>query len=148
MGIRGARTGIRYKNIPGITPVIVKMEENPVQCDNVQMNAYRTYVAILADPKASDEKKLRAAQEMSEHFEVVVQGSSYPSFLEHSLKAFMTFLQDSEPQFIQEYPAHQVSIFAGLVYPSGASNLSYCISIIFLLLLTISADNEITLWDN
>lgn len=76
--------------------------------ENFQLNTFRSYVTILADSKSTDDKKLRAAQELSENFEVVVQSSSYPSFLEHSLKAFMHFLQDGEPQFIQEYQAHQV----------------------------------------
>jgi transformation/transcription domain-associated protein len=35
-----------------------------------QMNTYRSYVTMLADPNAKDESKLKAAQEMSENFEV------------------------------------------------------------------------------
>lgn len=84
------------------------MEENPVQSDNSPLNLYRTYINVLTDSNAGDDKKLRAAQELSEHFEVMVHGQSYPAFLDHSLKAFMTFLQETEPQFIQEYPTHQV----------------------------------------
>jgi len=35
-----------------------------------QMNTYRSYVTMLADPVAKDEIKLKAAQELSENFEV------------------------------------------------------------------------------
>jgi transformation/transcription domain-associated protein len=37
-----------------------------------QMNTYRSYVTILADHSAKDEIKLKAAQELSENFEVCV----------------------------------------------------------------------------
>lgn len=35
-----------------------------------QMNTYRSYVTVLADPGSKDELKLKAAQELSENFEV------------------------------------------------------------------------------
>ena len=36
-----------------------------------QMNTYRSYVTMLADPVSKDELKLKAAQELSENFEVL-----------------------------------------------------------------------------
>lgn len=38
---------------------------------HTQMNTYRSYVTMLADPGAKDEIKLKAAQELSENFEVI-----------------------------------------------------------------------------
>lgn len=35
-----------------------------------QMNTYRSYVTMLGDPSSKDELKLKAAQELSENFEV------------------------------------------------------------------------------
>lgn len=35
-----------------------------------QMNTYKSYVTMLADAGAKDETKLKAAQELSENFEV------------------------------------------------------------------------------
>lgn len=35
-----------------------------------QMNTYKSYVTMLADPVSKDELKLKAAQELSENFEV------------------------------------------------------------------------------
>lgn len=37
---------------------------------HTQMNTYRSYVTMLADSGAKDEIKLKAAQELSENFEV------------------------------------------------------------------------------
>ena len=37
-----------------------------------QMATYRSYVALLADTNAKDENKLKAAQEISDNFEVSV----------------------------------------------------------------------------
>lgn len=39
---------------------------------HTQMNTYRSYVTMLADPGAKDEIKLKAAQELSENFEVTL----------------------------------------------------------------------------
>lgn len=39
---------------------------------HTQMNTYRSYVTMLADPGAKDEIKLKAAQELSENFEVCI----------------------------------------------------------------------------
>lgn len=39
---------------------------------HTQMNTYRSYVTMLADPGAKDEIKLKAAQELSENFEVTI----------------------------------------------------------------------------
>lgn len=45
------------------------MASDPV----TQMNKYRSYVTMLADPVSKDELKLKAAQELSENFEVLKQ---------------------------------------------------------------------------
>lgn len=37
-----------------------------------QMNTYRSYVTMLGDTGAKDEIKLKAAQELSENFEVCI----------------------------------------------------------------------------
>lgn len=78
------------------------------QIDASQMNTFRSYVTMLGDPGAKDEIKLKAAQELSEHFEVIIQSSAYPSFLEHSMKIFLKILQDGEPQFISENTTQHV----------------------------------------
>ncbi|KAG8225079.1 hypothetical protein J437_LFUL000058 [Ladona fulva] len=73
-----------------------------------QMNTYRSYVTMLADPGAKDEIKLKAAQELSENFEIIMGSSQYPAFLEHSMRIFLKILQDGEPHFIAEYNIQQV----------------------------------------
>jgi hypothetical protein len=44
-----------------------------VAADSItQMNHYMSYVTTLADPNSKDETKLKAAQELSENYEVVI----------------------------------------------------------------------------
>lgn len=76
--------------------------------DAAQMNTFRSYVTMLGDPTAKDEIKLKAAQELSENFELITQCSSFQSFLEHSMKIFIKILQDGDPHFISEYNIQQV----------------------------------------
>uniref|UniRef100_A0A1A9WAC6 Transformation/transcription domain-associated protein n=1 Tax=Glossina brevipalpis TaxID=37001 RepID=A0A1A9WAC6_9MUSC len=113
--------------------------------ESFQLNTFRSYVAVLADNKSNDEQKLRAAQDISEHFEVVVQGSSYPTFLEHSLKAFMHFLQDGEPKFMQEWHAHQArKLILEMIHrlPISENLRQHVKSIISLMLKILQIDNE------
>ncbi|XP_046866072.1 transcription-associated protein 1 [Drosophila willistoni] len=70
--------------------------------ENIPVNTFRNYLNILNDPSAKEEIKLKATQELSEHFEMIMQSPAYPSFLENALKIFMRILQEGEPQFIQE----------------------------------------------
>lgn len=44
-------------------------QQDPV----AQMNTFRSYVSMLADPGSKDENKLKAAQALSEDLEVGVQ---------------------------------------------------------------------------
>lgn len=72
--------------------------------DQNQLNTLRSYINILENATAKDETKLKAAQELSEHFEKV-----HPPILEHALKVFMNILQDGEFYFIQENTIQHVS---------------------------------------
>jgi len=45
-----------------------------------QMNTYRSYVTMLADPVSKDELKLKAAQELSENFEVYKLSNKYQDY--------------------------------------------------------------------
>lgn len=76
--------------------------------DAAQMNQFCSFVNMLADPNAKDETKLKAAQELSENFELITQCSRFGFFLEHSMKIFIKILQDGDPHFISEYNIQQV----------------------------------------
>ncbi|XP_068742186.1 transformation/transcription domain-associated protein-like isoform X1 [Montipora capricornis] len=69
---------------------------------------FTTYTNILSEATMSEEKKLKAAQEISENFESIVQSSSYSAFLEHSVPRFLKYLKEGEPQFVSEVPAQQL----------------------------------------
>lgn len=76
--------------------------------DAAQMNQFCSFVNMLGDPNAKDETKLKAAQELSENFELITQCSRFGAFLDHSMKIFIKILQDGEPHFISEYNIQQV----------------------------------------
>lgn len=79
------------------------------QVDAAQMNTFRSYVTMLGDPTAKDEIKMKAAQELSENFELITQCSGFQLFLEHSMKIFIKILHEGDPLFISEYNLQQVS---------------------------------------
>ncbi|XP_031549522.1 transformation/transcription domain-associated protein-like isoform X2 [Actinia tenebrosa] len=67
-----------------------------------------TYANLLTEAAIADENKLKAAQEISENFETIVQSSSYPAFLEHAIPKFLLFLREGEPQFVAESTVQQI----------------------------------------
>ncbi|KAJ8314001.1 hypothetical protein KUTeg_008562 [Tegillarca granosa] len=74
-----------------------------------QLTTFKSYVALIADPTPGIvEKKLKAAQELSENFESVVLSPQYPQFLAEALKIFLKILDEGEPQFIAEQNLQQL----------------------------------------
>lgn len=57
----------------GISATTVAMATTPGSLVDpiTQMNTYKSYVSLLADPSAKDDSKQKAAQELSEDFEVI-----------------------------------------------------------------------------
>lgn len=80
-----------------------------IHVDAAQMNTFRSYVTMLGDHTAKDEIKLKAAQALSENFELITQCSGFQAFLDHSMKIFIKILQEGDPHFISEYNIQQVS---------------------------------------
>lgn len=115
------------------------------QVDATQMNTFRSYVTMLGDPSAKDEIKLKAAQELSENFELITQCSGFQSFLEHSMKIFIKILQDGEPHFISEYNIQQVrKLILEMIHrlPTSETLRPYVNSILTLMLKLLQVDNE------
>ncbi|KPJ11920.1 Transformation/transcription domain-associated protein [Papilio machaon] len=112
---------------------------------HTQMNTYRSYVTMLADLGAKDEIKLKAAQELSENFEVILNSPQYPQFLDHSLKIFLKILQDGEPHFIAEYNIQQVrKLILEMIHrlPMNETLRPYLKSILILMLKLMEIENE------
>ncbi|KAL4715075.1 hypothetical protein ACJJTC_012122 [Scirpophaga incertulas] len=112
---------------------------------HTQMNTYRSYVTMLADPGAKDEIKLKAAQELSENFEVILGSPQYPQFLDHSLKIFLKILQEGEPHFIAEYNIQQVrKLILEMIHrlPINETLRPYVKSILILMLKLMEIENE------
>ncbi|XP_013181191.1 PREDICTED: transformation/transcription domain-associated protein [Papilio xuthus] len=112
---------------------------------HTQMNTYRSYVTMLADSGAKDEIKLKAAQELSENFEVILNSPQYPQFLDHSLKIFLKILQDGDPHFIAEYNIQQVrKLILEMIHrlPMNETLRPYLKSILILMLKLMEIENE------
>ncbi|PSN44253.1 Transcription-associated protein 1 [Blattella germanica] len=110
-----------------------------------QMNKYRSYVTILADQSAKDEIKLKAAQELSENFEVIITSPQYPTFLDHSMKIFLKILQEGEPHFIAEYNIQQVrKLILEMIHRLPTNDLlrPYVKQILSLMLKLLETENE------
>lgn len=69
-----------------------------------------SYVRVIADPSAKDDLRLKAAQELGEHFEQYTSSASFKSFVEQNLKIFIKVLQEESVQFISENNIQQVKI--------------------------------------
>ncbi|KMY91604.1 uncharacterized protein Dsimw501_GD10365, isoform B [Drosophila simulans] len=113
--------------------------------ENVPVNTFRNYLNILNDSSSKDELKLKATQELSEHFEMIMQSPAYPSFLENSLKIFMRILQDGEPQFIQENTMQHIrKLILEMIHrlPITESLRQHVKTIITMMLKILKTDNE------
>ncbi|CAH1788418.1 unnamed protein product [Owenia fusiformis] len=73
-----------------------------------QIQTFKSYVALIADPTTGVEKKLKAAQELSENFETVTSSPQYQQFLQDAMRVFLKILQDGEPQFVAEQNNQQL----------------------------------------
>ncbi|XP_025986851.1 transformation/transcription domain-associated protein [Solenopsis invicta] len=110
-----------------------------------QMNTYRSYVTMLADPVSKDELKLKAAQELSENFEIIMCSLQYPQFLDHMMKIFLKILQEGEPHFISEYNIQQVrKLILEMIHrlPSNEYLRPYVRQILTLIFKLLETDNE------
>lgn len=74
-----------------------------------QMTTVKSYISLIADPTPGIvEKKLKAAQELSENFESIVISPQYPQFLQDALRVFLKILDEGEPHFIAEQNMQQL----------------------------------------
>lgn len=115
------------------------------QFDLSQNSNFRGFLVMLGDPAAKDEIKLKAAQELSEHFDSLVQSTSYPSVLEHCLKVFLKMLEDGEPQFIQENTTQNIrKLILEMIHrlPICESLRQHVKPIISLMLKLLQTENE------
>ncbi|XP_055697058.1 transcription-associated protein 1 isoform X2 [Phlebotomus papatasi] len=130
---------------PAYTGMIGGASTSSTVVDSTQMNVFRSYVSMLADPMAKEEVKLKAAQELSENFEIITQCSGYQSFLEHAMKIFIKVLQDGEPQFISENNIQQVrKLILEMIHrlPTSEVLRPYVKVILTLMLKLLREDNE------
>lgn len=126
---------------PGGGSVGHHVSQDPV----AQMNTFRSYVSMLADPGSKDENKLKAAQALSEDLEAIVASPQYPSFLEHAMKIFIKILGEGDPLFISEYNIQQLrKLILEMIHrlPSNEQLKVHLRPILFLMFRLLETDNE------
>ncbi|XP_065923524.1 transformation/transcription domain-associated protein isoform X7 [Magallana gigas] len=125
-----------------------KMMASPLSPHDVtgQLTTFRSYVALIADPTPGIvEKKLKAAQELSENFENVVISPQYSQFLGEALKVFLKILDDGEPQFIAEQNMQQLrKLLLEIIHriPSNEHLKKYVQQILSLMFKLLKIENE------
>jgi transformation/transcription domain-associated protein len=74
-----------------------------------QLKTLTAQLSMLNDVTVKDEAKLKAAQELSDNFDLVLASPHcYPQFLDLAMKVFLKILSDGRPHFIAEYNVQQV----------------------------------------
>ncbi|KAG5864322.1 hypothetical protein JTB14_004435 [Gonioctena quinquepunctata] len=110
-----------------------------------QMNQFKSYVTMLGDPDCKDVLKLKATQEISKHFEIILNSALYPSFLDHSVNIFLKILDEGYPLFVAEYNIQQVrKLILEMLYrlPTNETLRPYVRQILSLMLKLLEIDNE------
>ncbi|CAH1110190.1 unnamed protein product [Psylliodes chrysocephalus] len=109
------------------------------------MNQFKSYVTMLADPECKDVLKLKATQELSKHFEIILNSALYSNFLDHSINIFIKILDEGYPLFVAEYNIQQVrKLILEMLYrlPTNETLRPYVKQILSLMLKLLEIDNE------
>ncbi|GFN80649.1 transformation/transcription domain-associated protein [Plakobranchus ocellatus] len=111
-----------------------------------QLTAFKSYVQLIADSTPGIvEKKLKAAQELSENFESIVTLPQYPQFLAELMRVFLKILDEGEPQFIAEQNIQQLrKLLLEIIHriPSNDHLKKYVPQIITLMFRLLKVENE------
>ncbi|XP_050299225.1 transcription-associated protein 1 isoform X2 [Anthonomus grandis grandis] len=119
--------------------------EVSVDPHTTQMNQFMSYIKTLGNPECKDVLKLKAIQEISKNFEMILNSTHYPTFLKLSVKVFLSILEEGEPYFIAEYNIQQVrKLILEILYrlPTNDHLKPYVKPILLLMLKLLEIDNE------
>ncbi|XP_060534319.1 transcription-associated protein 1 [Cylas formicarius] len=110
-----------------------------------QMNQFMSYIRTLGDPNCKNVLKLKAIQEISKNFEMILSSAHYPTFLDHSVKIFLKVLEEGRPHFIAEYNLQQIrKLILEMLYrlPTNDHLRPYFRPILLLMFKLLEIDNE------
>jgi transformation/transcription domain-associated protein len=77
---------------------------------SIELNhhTFQTWIDILVDVNSNEEIKLKAVQDLSLHLEIMQTLPTYAQLIEDSMRKFIRFLSDTEPQFTNESQLQQI----------------------------------------
>jgi hypothetical protein len=77
---------------------------------SIELNhhTFQTWIDILIDVNSNEEIKLKAVQDLSLHLEIMQTLPTYAQLIEDSMRKFIRFLSETEPQFTNESQLQQI----------------------------------------
>ncbi|XP_066149283.1 transcription-associated protein 1 isoform X2 [Euwallacea fornicatus] len=119
--------------------------EVAVDPHTTQMNQFMSYIKTLGNPECKDDIKLKAIQEISNNFEMILSSNHYGTFLKLSIKVFLNILEEGKPYFIAEFNIQQVrKLILEILYrlPTNDYLRIYIRPILNLMMKLLETDNE------
>lgn len=76
----------------------------------MRLSICRSCINLLADPTARDDKRLEAAEQISDELQFIAETNHQANrqLLEQMITAFLNYLETTEPQFISEKPCQKL----------------------------------------
>ncbi|XP_038044323.1 transformation/transcription domain-associated protein-like isoform X2 [Patiria miniata] len=129
---------------PAVVTMPIASGSSPIDPATI-INKYRTNVSILADTRTVDDNRLKAAQEISENFEVILSSSQNGAFLEFAIPLFLRVLKEEKPYFIAEKAQqHLRKLLLELLHrvPTNETLRPYVPAILELMFSLLERENE------
>lgn len=75
-----------------------------------RLSICRSCINLLGDPTARDDKRLEAAEQISDELQFISETNNPANrqLLEQTITTFLTYLETTEPQFISERPCQKL----------------------------------------
>ncbi|CAL8129543.1 unnamed protein product [Orchesella dallaii] len=110
-----------------------------------QLDEWLRSIAKFDDKTAPEDVKYKCLQDVMEHIDPILSHPNYTSFLESSIPAFIKYLQEADPEFIQETTRHQCrKLIIEIIHrlPSNEPLRPYVRNIVSAMFKTVEVDNE------
>ena len=70
-----------------------QQQQQQQQDQAIQLKTLNAHLSVLVDTGSKDELKLKAAQELSDNFDLILASPHYQHFLENSMRVFLKVRQ-------------------------------------------------------
>ena len=81
--------GINVVPLSGMDPNVAPGSVDPA----AQLKTFTGHLNLMSDPSQKDEAKLKAAQDLSDNFDLILASPNYATFLDHAMRVFIKLLR-------------------------------------------------------